>query len=183
MYHSGNELVDPNLLFEKAQLHAGMHVADFGCGRTGHIVFPAAMRLGERGILYAVDILKDVLETIQQRAKSDNLLNVHTVWANIERPDNIAIPEASLDAVFFVNILFHVSQQEKVLEGVGRLLKEKARCIIVDWARKGLPFGPEDDHFIDFEKLKTWARSHGFAIQEEFPMGPFHKGLILYKHA
>ena len=121
-YHSGNELVDPHVLFDKAHLQPGMHVADFGCGRTGHIVFPAAVRLTERGAVYAVDVLKDVLEGIRKRAKTDNLLNVHPVWADIERPDMVAIPAKSLDTVFFVNVLVHVADQEGVLSRAFRFL-------------------------------------------------------------
>ena len=59
-------MVDPQLLFEKAQLQPGMHIADLGCGRLGHIVFPALKFVGETGLIYAVDILKDVLEDIKQ---------------------------------------------------------------------------------------------------------------------
>ena len=52
-----NLLVDPGLLFQKAQLQRGMYVADFGADQSGHIVFPAALLLGEKGLVYAVNIL------------------------------------------------------------------------------------------------------------------------------
>ena len=51
MYHSGNQMVDPYILFEKAHIQSGMHVADFGCGQTGHMVFPCAKQLGSKGIM------------------------------------------------------------------------------------------------------------------------------------
>jgi len=182
VYHSGNELVDPYVLFQKAHLSPRMHIADFGCGKTGHIVFPAAVQIGDHGIVYAVDILKDVLELVQKRAKSDNLLNIHTVWADIERGDNIAIPKNSLDIAFLVNVLMHMHEREQVLQGVLQFLKPKGRCVIVDWAKKGLPFCPQDGQFVDFEAIARWARGQGIAVQETFPMGRYHRGLVLYKH-
>jgi len=175
-------MVDPQVLFEKAQIQQGMHVADFGCGQTGHIVFPCAKILGDRGIMYAVDILKSVLEQIENRAKSISLLNVHSVWSDIETLGHTAIPKNSLDVAFLVNTLVHVKDRHTVLDEVNRLLKDKARLIIVDWVKKGLVFGPKDEAFINFDDVVAWAREHNFAVQETFDMGRFHRGMVLYKN-
>jgi ubiquinone/menaquinone biosynthesis C-methylase UbiE len=183
MNHNGNQMVDPNLLFEKAQIQPGMHVADFGCGKTGHIVFPAAHILGEHGIMYAVDIMKPDLEIVNKRADLNNALNVQTIWADLERVGMTAIPKNSIDIGFIVNTLVQSKKQEDFLTEVARLLKDKARLVVVDWAKKGLTFGPKDEHFIDFENIKKLASSHGFVLQEEFPVGKFHHGLVFYKHA
>jgi cyclopropane fatty-acyl-phospholipid synthase-like methyltransferase len=45
-YHAGNAVIDPERLLAKSGLRAGMHVADFGTGRTGHMIFPAARIVG-----------------------------------------------------------------------------------------------------------------------------------------
>ncbi len=181
-YHTGNQLVDPHLLFLKAHLRAGMHVGDLGCGRTGHLVFPAAMVIGEHGILYAVDIMKEILENIRKRARMDGLLNVHTVWADLETVGKTAVPAGSLDVAFLVNTLTHSKKRMEMLEESARLLKDKARCIVVDWQKSGMPFAPKEEEFVDFESIKSWARDKGFAVQEEFEAGPYHRGLVLYKH-
>ena len=67
MYHSGNQMIDVHRLFEKAQIRPSMHVADFGCGKTGHIIFPVAKIIGEMGVVYAVDILQEVLLEIKKK--------------------------------------------------------------------------------------------------------------------
>lgn len=181
-YHSGNQMVDPQLLFQKAQLQPDMHVADFGCGRTGHLVFPATKIIGERGVVYAVDILKNVLEEIKKRAALSAIFNIHTVWADLEHVGKTAIPQKSLDVGFLVNTLVQSDKRRGILDEIYRLLKDKARLIVVDWTRKGLPFGPHDKRLVDFEDVKQWAVQHGFTVQEEFGVGPYHKGLVLYKH-
>lgn len=182
MHHAGNHMIDPSLLFEKAQLQPGMHIADFGCGRTGHIVFPAARVIGERGAIYAVDILKPVLEEINKRAASSAMHNIHTIWANLERPGATAISQKNLDIGFLVNVLVQSDHRHEILDEVYRLLKPKSRLVVVDWARRGLQFGPEDQRYVDFEDIKQWARGHHFAVQEEFECGPYHHGMVLYKH-
>jgi ubiquinone/menaquinone biosynthesis C-methylase UbiE len=182
MYHSGNNMIDASVLFQKAQLQPGMHVADVGCGQTGHIVFPCAKVLGDQGVVYAVDVLKDVLHQVDKRARSHSGFNIHTVWSDIEQIGNTAIPAKSLDVAFLVNTLVQVHDRHTALTEVTRLLKDKARLLIVDWVRKGLAFGPQDADFVDFVDIEAWARAHQFTVQETFDMGPYHRGLVLYKH-
>jgi ubiquinone/menaquinone biosynthesis C-methylase UbiE len=181
-YHSGNQMVDPFVLFDKAQLRAGMHIADFGCGHTGHLVFPASPLIGGHGIVYAVDILKDVLAAVKKRCEMNNITNMQTVWSDVEKVGKTAIPAKSLDIAFVVNSLVQSKDRNSFLQEVGRLLKNKARLIIVDWFKKGLAFGPRDNDFVDFEEIKKIAKQLGFYLQEEFFVGPYHKGLIFYKH-
>jgi ubiquinone/menaquinone biosynthesis C-methylase UbiE len=180
----GNQLINPYLLFKKVQLQRGMHVADFGCGRTGHLTFPAALIVGDRGVLYAVDIMKDVLGIVSKRAKDDRLTNVYPVWADVERIGKTAIPEGSLDIVFVVNMLNQSNNRHAVLEEARRLLKSKGRVALVDWALKDkeLPFGPERSRFVDFDEINQWAGLRGFVVQERFDVGAYHEGMILYRY-
>jgi len=182
MYHAGNQMINSQLLFEKAQLQTGMHVADLGCGRTGHIVFPASLKVGDRGIVYAVDVIKDILEIIHKRAAMEGLLEVKTVWSDLEKIGSTAIPARSLDAAFVINVLNQSDNRQAILEEAHRLLKDKARLIVVDWSRKGLTFAPPDERYVDFGEIKKWSQLHGFALQEEFDMGNYHHGLVLFKH-
>lgn len=182
-YHSGNELINPQTLFEKAQLRSGMHIADFGCGRTGHIIFPASLVIGERGIIYAVDILKDVLQSIHKRADLENLSNIQTVWADLERPLGVAIPEKTLDVIFMVNVLFHFKNYEATLNEAVRLLKTKSRILIVDWVNRLGGLGPKDGDMVDFNKIIFWARKAGFAVQEDFNLSRYHRSLVLFRNS
>ena len=182
MYHSGNQLINPQLLFEKAQLHKNMHIADFGCGRTGHIVFPAAKIIGGYGMIYAVDIMKDILENIIKRARMHSMGNIHTVWSDLEAVGKTAIPEKSLDVIFIINSLFHMKNKTNVLNEANRLLKNKSRLIIVDWTENNLTIGPKGDQLVNFSLIKTWAQNNNFTVQEEFPVGKYHLGIVLYKN-
>ncbi len=181
-YHHGNQLIDPSLLFEKAQLQSGMRVADFGCGRTGHLVFPAAHIVGEKGIVYAVDILKDVLDAIAKRMKADGVLNVHTVWSDVERIGATTIPQQSVDVVFLVNALGAMTDHGSVLGEAKRLLKQKGRLVLVDWLKQGLSFGPKPAQYVNFSLCIDEAKIHGFVLQEQFPVGKYHHGVVLYTH-
>lgn len=181
-YHTGNQLIDPHLLFKKAHMQQGMHVADLGCGKTGHIVFPAAHVLGKDGVVYAVDIVKDVLALINKRAKIENMLHVHTVWSDVERIGGTAIPGHSLDLVFLVNALNQITNKKAAIEEAARLLKDKGRIAIVDWNHRGLPFAPKEESLLNFDELIALTKPFGFTKQEDFQMGKYHRGIILYRH-
>jgi len=183
MYTSGNQLINPHLLFEKAGVQAGMHIADLGCGRTGHIVFPGAMMVGEMGLVYAVDVIKDVLENIKKRAAIENLVNVQTIWADLEKHGKTGVPSKNLDVAFVINVLFQSKNKTAILEEALRLLKDKARIVVVDWARSSLPFAPPVEKLINFEEIKRWARENGLLVQNEFSAGPYHTGLVLFKQS
>lgn len=183
MYHTGNQLVDPYLLFQKGHLQEGMQVADFGCGRTGHMCFPAAHILGERGVVYAVDIMKEVLQVVEKRAKSEGHVNVHPVWSNIEFHGKTAIPPGTLDIVFIVNTLSQCHNRHGVLEEASRLLKPKGRIVVADWSEEGPGFGPKRPAFVDFRDIRTWGSMKGFTMQDEFTVGKYHYGCVLYRNA
>jgi ubiquinone/menaquinone biosynthesis C-methylase UbiE len=176
-------MVDVEAVCAHARIFSGMHIADFGCGRTGHLVFPIAHAIGEHGVVYAVDIMKDVLENIRKRsANMSTLHHIHTVWADLELVGSTAIPEKTLDAGLLVNVLSQSNNRHAMLDEARRLLKDKGRLVIIDWSKKGLSFGPDEARFVDFEDMISWATMHGFVLQSEFPMGAYHRGIVLFRH-
>lgn len=176
-----SHLLDPQLLFQKAQLQPAMHVADFACGRTGHVVFPASAVVGEKGVVYAIDILKDILENIRKRAEAEALMNVHTVWSDVEKVGKTAIPAKSLDITFLVNTLSHGQNSLKALDEANRLLRDKGRILVVDWYKKIPSLGPKQEEFLNFDIVRQWALQNGYVIQEEFEAGAYHWGIVLFR--
>lgn len=180
VYHSGNQLLDPFLLFQKAHLRRGMRLADFGCGATGHLVFPAAQIVSETGIIYAIDIMKDVLENVKKRAAMHHLPFIHPVWADVEKVGATAVPAGSLDCIFLVNILRHARAPLRMLDEAARLLGDKGRIIVVDW-NVAPPFGArQGEPLVDFSRILAWAKDHHFVIQEQFEAGDYHHGIVFY---
>lgn len=176
-----NQLINIDGILERAQVRAGMHIADFGCSRTGHVVFRAAPIVGERGMVYAVDILKDALEEVGKRARLENLHMVHPVWADMERVGKTAIPEKSLDCIFMINVLAEVKEKEAALTEAARLLKEKARLVVVDWQSSPLLKAFHRKQAMDFGPITRWCEAHGFVLQEEFLPGKHHNGAVYFR--
>jgi ubiquinone/menaquinone biosynthesis C-methylase UbiE len=181
-YSTGTALVNVHELFSRAHMEPGMHIADFGCGRTGHTVFPAAKIIGEHGVVYAVDILKDVLSIIKKRADLEAFINIQPVWADIERSGGVAIPRGSLDIVFMINILYHVENFQEPLQEAYRLLKPKGRLVIIDWSNALGYIGPQHDKKLDFDAVERCARERQFGLQDDFSLNEYLRALVLFRH-
>lgn len=181
MAHSGKALVDPHLVFSKISLTPGMRVADLGCGRTGHFVFPAAKVVGERGIVYAVEIVKNILENIKSRVRSEGFDNVQAIWSDIEAVGKTPIPAGSLQACFLVNVLFLVKNKSDALKEAVRLLEPGGSLVIVDWSRKLGLLGPAPEMMLNPESTVEIAKNLGLNLTQNFPMGDYHFCLIFNK--
>jgi ubiquinone/menaquinone biosynthesis C-methylase UbiE len=181
MSHSGGALISPEVVFKKISLTPGMRVADLGCGRTGHFVFPAAKIVGDSGLVYAVEIIKDVLESIRSRSRSEGYPNVQVIWSDIELYGKTPVPEGSLNACFMVNVLFQVKDKLSALKEAARLLQKEGKAVIVDWSKKLGPLGPESSSMLNEDELKQVAGLAGFEFEENLPVGDYHFCMLFKK--
>ena len=181
MVHSGTALLNPHKVFEKIKLGERMRVADFGCGSTGHFVFPSAQIVGEKGVVYAIDILKSVLDGIRSMVKSEGYDNVQTVWSDIELVGKTAIPANSLDACFFVNVLFQLKDHHSAIREATRLLKKNGFLVIIDWTKKLGPLGPAEDKMITSQSVEEIAKENGLNLFDKAAMNDYHYLLIFKK--
>lgn len=177
----GNKLIDSEKVFTHLQLAQGMKVADLGCGNLGHFVLPAAKLVGKEGVVYAVDILKTALKSVNNLALTEGLENVVTVWSDIEKVGATRIEPASVDVVVLKNVLFQSTNQEAMVKEAVRLLKAGGRLLVVDWQMAGAPFGPNMEMRISPTKVKQLASVNGLRIVNEFEAGPYHYGLVFVK--
>ncbi|PIT94081.1 hypothetical protein COU00_00875 [Candidatus Falkowbacteria bacterium CG10_big_fil_rev_8_21_14_0_10_43_11] len=178
----GNTLIDPQIVIEKAQIGERMRVGDLGCGRTGHFVFPIAFAVGERGLVYAVDILKDVLSNIERRAQQENIKQIKIVWSNLEMFKATSIESSSLDVTLLINILYQSNKRTEIIREAVRLMKRGGKLIIIDWKRIATPFGPSIEERLNKENLLAVCQRLGLELTEEFSAGAYHFGMVFLKH-
>ena len=181
MTHSGVTLINPQLVFDKIKLVPGMRVADFGCGRTGHLVFPSAKVVGEHGIVYAIDIIKNILDSIKSMSRSEGLENVQVIWSDIEKEGKTPIPDNSLDAAFFVNVLFQLKNRESAMREAIRLLKKNGFLVIIDWSRKLSTLGPSAEQMIKPGELVSLAQKEGVELTSNDKMSEYSFLLVFKK--
>lgn len=178
----GNALIDPNLIIKKAGIADKLKVADLGCGALGHFVFPAAKVVGRRGKVYAVDILKPILENIQKRAKQDGLEGVvETVWTDLEIFGATKIEASSLDVAMLINTLYLSNKRAEILRESIRMLKKDGKLLIVEWDNMASPLGPPLQERVKAESILAAAPKLGLKLEDEFEAGQYHYGLLFTK--
>jgi len=174
-------LFDIDAILKKINLEERQQVAELGCGNSGFFVFPLAQLVGQRGRVYAVDILKTTLEEIRREAVKRNLPQILPVWSNLEIFKATAIETSSLDDVLLINTLHQSEKKIEILREAIRLLKRGGKLLIVEWKHADSPFGPAPERRVKVDSLKMAAPKIGLNIKEEFDAGPYHYGLVLIK--
>ena len=171
-------MIDPVKLFEQGNIKQGFKVADLGCGSSGHFVFPAAHLVGAEGVVYAVDILKPVLDGVERRALFEGLNNVVTVWGNLERVGGVKIENKSVDIALLVNTLFQIKDKQAVIKEAARILKSGGVLIVGEWKNAGVAFGPASDVRLEPTVMKNLAINAGLRWIKDFEAGPYHYGMV-----
>jgi ubiquinone/menaquinone biosynthesis C-methylase UbiE len=97
-------------------------ILDFGCG-TGHYTIPAALAVGERGVVYCVDKDADVLDKLRAKIKNLRLWNIKIIGNTGDL--ELDLESESIDMVLLYDMLHYVEKEKrKLLYGeVLRLLK------------------------------------------------------------
>ena len=178
MLHSGTELINPFKLLERVGIRKGWHVADLGCGSTGHFVLPAAQLVGADGAVYAVDIRRDTLDHVERLAKREQFFNIKIVWSDIDVYGATRIPAGELDLCLLVNNLFLSTNRTALIREMARLTKPGGRVVVVEWKATNTPIGPSVDHRFTPEQSKAICQSPYLEFLDELEVGHSHYGLL-----
>jgi len=178
----GSELLDANnILNENLALAPGSIVADLGAGGAAYFTIQAAKLVGDQGQVYAVDVVKNVLSSIDSKAQMSGLYNIKTIWSNLEIFGATKIPAETIDCALLVSVLFQSKQQEKIIAEATRLLKSGGKLLVVDWSDTKPGFAPQADLQVDPEAIIAAAQKLNLTLEQRFQAGNYHFGLIFIK--
>jgi len=175
--------VNPEEVVKKHfNLQPGMVVADFGAG-SGYYTLASARIVGESdsGVVYAVDIQKDLLEKIKSRAEEEGLKNVEIVWADLDKPEGSRIAADSLDFVVISNILFQTENKRAVAREAFHVLKSGGIAGVIDWSESFGGLGPRPEDVVGKQDCEKLFLEAGFTMEKEFEAGEHHYGFLFKK--
>lgn len=176
-----NSLLDVSLVLKMAKVSERKKVADLGCGSTGFFTFGPAKLVGKNGKVYAVDILKPILEKIKRQAKQENFENIETIWSDLEMFNATKIEAGSLDVGLLVNTLYQSHKRAEIIRESIRMIKKGGMLAIVEWKDSYAPFGPPIEERVKKGLLVQAANKLGLQLEEEFEAGPYHYGVVFIK--
>lgn len=158
----------------------GSHAADLGCG-SGYITMALAKAVGKNGIVTAVDIMEEPLESVHTKAEAAGLMNVRVVRANLEVLGGTKIADASQDISAVVNVLFQSQKKEAILAEAVRMLKPRGKLLLVDWKKGVAGFGPPDSLRTDEATLTSLCVAAGVRLERAIDAGAYYTGLLFTK--
>jgi len=107
-------------------LKEGMTFLDVGC-TLGFYSFPAAAIVGNRGLVYALDINSDFTEYVSRKAKKKQVEHLKTT---VGRAQDTGLSPGSVDMVF-LHLVFHdIADKPKAIKEFHRILKDTGRLVI-----------------------------------------------------
>jgi len=108
----------PERILHEMGLRKGQTVLDYGCG-IGSFSIPAAKMVGDDGVVYALDIHPLAIRAVEKEIKKKGISNVKTILSARET----GLPDGSVDVVLLYDVFQMLSDKDKLLEELHRVLK------------------------------------------------------------
>lgn len=181
LFIKGTGFLSPEQVVRQFGLEKGDHVADLGAGH-GYFTIPMARIVGGDGKIFALDIQKNSLDMIRSKARLEYLLNIETIWANLEEPQGSHIKAGYIDFAVIANILFQVENKGMVFVEAYRILRKGGKLAVIEWEGSlQSSLGPPLELRIPKDETTRLASEAGFELINEFDGGTHHYGLFFVK--
>lgn len=153
------ELLQINRVMDILGIVPGKSVADIGAG-SGFFTVLAARRVGNKGMVYAVDINPEAIQYIEARLKKEDLHNVKTV---LGREDDPLLP-AAVDAVLLLKTYHEVAEPRVLFRNLRHSLTKDAKVGVIDRNGNGT------DHGVGRDVVVREMKEAGYRLvqQEDF---------------
>ena len=172
--------LDPEKVLHAVQLDKNMVVADLGSG-NGFFTIPSASIVGDRGQVWAVDILEEALGNLISQARMRGLSNILTQQCDLDASQNCNIPELTCDLVIVGKVLAQMKNPQNLTNEAYRILKTGGKLLVIEWKKQSSVLGPSLDQRISLEDAKKLFITQAFKFTGEIETDKYHYGLIFEK--
>ncbi|MGB9735805.1 MAG: class I SAM-dependent methyltransferase [bacterium] len=167
----------PDKILRAAGVSKGMTVVDVGCG-TGFYTFPLSEIVGEKGLVYAVDMSADMLNLLKKELSKHNLKNIKPI---LSEEVKIPLNDGIADMVINVNMLHEAYDKDAFIQELRRLLKKNGRLLIIDHKKDpDLSGGPPFEDRVSYEEALGLLKKY-FDIVVKGPSGDRQYGIVAMK--
>ncbi len=166
----------PDAIMDALGIHEGSTVADLGAG-GGWFTVRLARRVGPNGRVYAQDIQKPMIESMERRIRREGLPNVTMVLGTPEDPN---LPDP-VDAVLIVGVYGELGQPVEWLKNVRKSMRPAGRRGGGDFRQGGLGPGPPLVERVDEAEVIKDAKAAGLQLINRTTQLPFQYLLIFGK--
>jgi SAM-dependent methyltransferase len=151
------------------------NIVDLGCG-YGTFTIPAARK--NNGMVYALDIDEEMIQTVQKTASEAKLGNVSAFQRDF-MTEGTGLPNNSCEYVMLFNVL-HADEPLKILSEAKRILTPGGNVGVIHWIYDSTtPRGPSMEIRPRPEQCQQWMKTAGFELVKPFiDFPPYHFGIL-----
>jgi SAM-dependent methyltransferase len=153
-----DERLQINRVMDILGITRGKTVADIGAG-SGWFTVRAARRVGDGGVVYAVDINPDSIRYVDARAQKEQLRNVRTI---LSKADDPMLPAGTVDAVLLLKTYHEVAEPVVLLRNLRVALRAGAKVGIIDRDGNG------ENHGVSRDVVLREAAQAGYRLLEQY---------------
>ena len=152
------EMLPTRTVLNKIGLNEGARLADIGCG-IGYFSIPAADVIGPHGIVFALDVSKEMIEELDKKIEENGIENIRTV---ITDKYNFKLKDNSVSYAFICTVLHEIEDGIAFIDETKRILALGGKIAVVEWIRAESDWGPPVDHRLDSSDVKIMLLDAGF---------------------
>ena len=179
LYPKGR-FVDPKSATSHFHLREGDVVVDIGAG-SGYFTPYLSAVVGDSGKVYACEIQKSLVDTLNDLVVSANLSNVVPLWTDVEEMGNIQVKNDEADVIIMINTLFQLEHKVQAIQELSRVLHVGGKVCVIDWTESFSGLGPTEEMVYDQKSAEALFESNGFVTENTFPAGDHHYGVTFRK--
>lgn len=160
-------LMPPKRSLERFGLAKGDIVLDLGAG-SGFFSFPASEMVGERGLVYALDIAPEAIAIIERKRAERGTKNLRAI---LTKDAGLGIPDKVGTIALMITVLHEVEDKRAILRRLCECLKPGGRIAILEFRGRAF-FGPPDSERIGEAEMRELLGFAGFTDIESEPWSP-----------
>lgn len=177
---STDRFIAPEIVASHFHLRPGDKVGDFGAG-VGNFSTVLSRLVGHEGKVYASEIQKNLVDTLNDKVRREHLGNVEVVWGDVEELGGTKIEDEVLDTAIIVNTLFQMEERDMAIREISRTLRSGGKFFIIDWVESWGGLGPQPGDVLSESEAKALAETAGLTFERSFDAGQHHYGLAFRK--
>jgi ubiquinone/menaquinone biosynthesis C-methylase UbiE len=168
---------DCKTLLAALKLKPGDTVCDLGCG-NGFYSVKIAKLVGERGRVIGVDIQREMLGFLKDKAAEEKLGNIEPLLGTVVDPK---LKPGSVDLVLLVDVYHEFSNPEEMLAAIRKSLKPTGRVALAEFRAEDPKVPIKPLHKMTKAQIMKEFPPNGFKLVEEFDKLPWQHLLFFQR--
>lgn len=166
-------------MVDALKFREGEVVADIGVG-SGYVSRKISKRIGEKGVIYGVDIQPEMLAVLAKRMAMFRITNVKGVLGEITDPK---LPAESCDTMIMVDVYHELDHPFEMIEAMVKALKPGGRIVFVEFRGEDPNVPIKTVHKMTEAQVKKEMSLHTLTHEQTIGILPWQHIIVFRKAA